>query len=199
MLLNLFLNNIPMSWEAFKLYIRLSYKKTCKCYLQRTSKYFSCKQNCEACFWFICANWRQKQNFKVVYCSLKNMNGTGHITFRSRAMQLLSEKIIMLINEKSNGNRKSIPYKSWNATIAIRYNGNRKHGMSGSKIYSQLYAIFLLSFIVTHLLSPGLRIKLQLLPISEMGQLHTLILIAGDWPFSIAVTRHFRPKPGHSN
>ena len=199
MLLNLFLNNIPMSWEAFKLYIRLSYKKTCKCYLQRTSKYFSCKQNCEACFWFICANWRQKQNFKVVYCSLKNMNGTGHITFRSRAMQLLSEKIIMLINDKSNGNRKSIPYKSWNATIAVRYNGNRKHGMSGSKIYSQLYAIFLLSFIVTHLLSPGLRIKLQLLPISEMGQLHTLILIAGDWPFSIAVTRHFRPKPGHSN
>ena len=52
--------------------------------------------------------------------------------------------------------------------------------MSGSKIYSQLYAIFLLSVIVTHLLSPGLRIKLQLLPISEMGQLHTLILIAGD-------------------
>ena len=72
------------------LLIRLSYKKTCKFYFQRKSKYFSCKQNCDVCFWFICANWRQKQNFKILYCSLNNMNGTGRITFRSQELQLLS-------------------------------------------------------------------------------------------------------------
>ena len=75
------------------LLVRLSYKKTCKFYLQCRSKYFSCKQNCEACFWSIWANWLQKQNFKIVYCSLKNINRTGRITFRNQELQLLSDKI----------------------------------------------------------------------------------------------------------
>ena len=44
-------------------------------------------------------------------------------------------------------------------------------------ILLQMYSTFLLSFIVTHLLSDGLRIKLQLLSLSEMVQLHTLTLI----------------------
>ena len=43
------------------------------------------------------------------------------------------------------------------------------------------------------------KIELQLLPISEMGNLYMLTLTFDDWPFGMTVTRHFRPKPGHSN
>ena len=108
------------------------------------------------------------------------MNGVGRITFRSQALRLVSDKIIMLISESSNGNRKPIRYKSGNATIACRYNGNRKQGISGSKVNPQLSSTFLLSFKVTHLLSAGLRIELQLLPISEVRKLHTLTLAVSD-------------------
>lgn len=71
--------------------------------------------------------------------------------------------------------------------------------MSDSIVHTQLYSTFLLNFIVTLLLSAGLRIELQLLHISEMGKFHTLTLTVGDWTFEITVTRHNRPKPGHSN
>ena len=108
------------------------------------------------------------------------MNGVGCITFRSQALRLLSDKIIMLISESSNGNRKPIRYKSGNATIACRYNGNRKPGISGSKVHAQLYSTFLLSFKVTHLLSVGLGIELQLLPISEVRKLHMLTVAVSD-------------------
>ena len=176
--------------------IRLSYKKTCKFYLQRRSKYFPCKQNCEVCFLFICVNWCQKQNVKIAYCSLKNMNGTGRITFRSQELQFVSNKTIMLINEWSNGNRKPIRHKRWNETTTIWYNRNME---SGSKVHAYLYSTFLLSFKVTHLLSEGLRSELQLLPILETGKFHAPTLPVDEWRFGKTVTRHIQPKPGHSN
>ena len=40
---------------------------------------------------------------------------------------------------------------------------------------------------------------MQLFSISEIGILHKQILTIGDRPFSITVTRHFRPKSDHSN
>ena len=55
-----------------------------------------------------------------------------------------------------------------------------------------------LEFKVTHFLSEGVRIELQLLPISEMAKFHTLTLTVYDWPFGITINRHFRLKPGYS-
>ena len=52
--------------------------------------------------------------------------------------------------------------------------------MSDSIVHTQLYSTFLLNFIVTLLLSAGLRIELQLLHISEMGKSHTLNLTVDD-------------------
>ena len=40
---------------------------------------------------------------------------------------------------------------------------------------------------------------MQLFSISEIGILHKQILTIGGRPFSITVTRHFRPKSDHSN
>ena len=61
-------------------------------------------------------------------------------------------------------------------------------------ILLQMYSTFLLSFIVTHLLSDGLRIKLQLLPLSEMVQLHTLTLIVNYANFWHNCNQTFQTK-----
>ena len=56
-----------------------------------------------------------------------------------------------------------------------------------------LYFTFLFSSImIPGLLSACLNTELHLLPVSEA-------LNFGGWPFSITVTRYFKPKSGHSN
>ena len=40
------------------------------------------------------------------------------------ALQMLSPTIILLNKELSNVSRRSVPYKRWKSTIAIRYNGS---------------------------------------------------------------------------
>ena len=52
----------------------------------------------------------------------------------SGVFQLLSNTIIMPNNE-SNGNRKSSRYKSWNPTIATRYNENMVLGVREFNIH----------------------------------------------------------------
>ena len=48
-------------------------------------------------------------------------------------------------------------------------------------------------------LSACLKTKLHLVPVSETGKCHTLALKFGGWPFTMTVTRYFRPKTDHSN
>ena len=68
------------------------------------------------------------------------------------------------------------------------------------KLYMPNCTAFLFSFIIiTQLLSPYLKTELHLLTVSEMEKFYTLALNFGGWPFSITVTRYFRPKADHSN
>ena len=55
------------------------------------------------------------------------------------------------------------------------------------------------SIITTQLLSTCLKTEFHLLPVSEMGQPHTLALNFSGWPFSITVRRCFKPKSDHWN
>ena len=74
-----------------------------------------------------------------------------------------------------------------------------KHKLT-QNVHAQLYSTFLFSYIIiTQLLSPCLKNELHLLSVSEIGKFNILALNFGGWPFSITVTRFFRPKSDHSN
>ena len=68
------------------------------------------------------------------------------------------------------------------------------------KSICQLDSTFLFSsIIITEVLSAGLKSELHLLPVSELGEFHILVLNFGAWPFDIIAPRHLRRKSGHSN
>lgn len=76
-----------------------------------------------------------------------------------------------------------------------------KH-LLAKKVNAKLYSNFLFGSIkITQFLSPWLKNELitYLLLDSKMRKLHTLALDFVGWPFGISITRHFRPKPSHSN
>ena len=75
-----------------------------------------------------------------------------------------------------------------------------KKTIRAQKVHAQLYSLFLYcSIIIIELLSTSIKIELQFLPFPEMGKFHTLALNFKFWPFSVIVTRHFRPNLGQLN